>query len=68
VKGQKHSLIDDYYVEKDYLLSLFLSTWQNLRVKREINVLDELIFNGGTRITRNYLQYPRISKDLVFYL
>ena len=28
--------------------------------------MNALIFKGGAPITRNYLQYPQISKDLVF--
>lgn len=28
--------------------------------------MNALIFKGGTLLIRNYLQYPQISKDLVF--
>jgi predicted nucleotidyltransferase component of viral defense system len=66
VKGQKHSLIDDYYVEKDYFLSLFLSTWQELKGEKKLPHMNALIFKGGTLLIRNYLQYPRISEDLDF--
>lgn len=66
VKDTLDSSIDDFYIEKDYFLSLFLSTWQNLRVKGEINALDELIFKGGTLLMRNHLDYPRLSEDLDF--
>jgi len=36
VKEQRHSSIEDYYVEKDYFLSMFLSTWQQLRNKGKL--------------------------------
>lgn len=66
VKEQRHSAIDDYYIEKDYFLSLFLSTWQKLKREEKVPHLDALIFKGGTLLVRNYLQYPRISEDLDF--
>ncbi len=31
VKETKKTNIEDQYVEKDYLISAFLSTWQNLK-------------------------------------
>ena len=66
VKSKLDVSIEDYYIEKDYLLSLFLSTWQNLRKQGEIETLDDLIFKGGTLLMRNHLSYPRISEDLDF--
>jgi len=66
VKEQRHSSIDDYYIEKDYFLSLFLSTWKKLKEAEKIPHLDALIFKGGTLLTRNFLQYSRISEDLDF--
>ncbi len=66
VKSKTDKTIEDYYIEKDYLLSLFLSTWQTLRNKKRIRELDELIFKGGTLLMRNHLDYPRISEDLDF--
>ncbi len=66
VKSKTDKPIEDYYIEKDYLLSLFLSTWQKLRDKKRIRELDELIFKGGTLLMRNHLDYPRISEDLDF--
>jgi len=66
VKNKLEVPIEDYYIEKDYLLSLFLSTWQNLKAEGKIKALDDLIFKGGTLLMRNYLEYPRISEDLDF--
>lgn len=66
VKEQRHSSIDDYYVEKDYFLSLFLSTWKKFKESGKLPNLDKLIFKGGTLLTRNFLQYSRISEDLDF--
>jgi len=66
VKEQRHSTIDDYYIEKDYFLSLFLSAWQQLKEKGKVPHLDAMIFKGGTLLIRNFLQYPRISEDLDF--
>jgi len=66
VKEQRRSTIADYYIEKDYFLSFFLSTWQSLRKTGKVPSLDALIFKGGTLLVRNYLQYPRISEDLDF--
>jgi len=65
-KEQRHSPIDDYYVEKDYFLSLFLSTWKKFKEAGRVPHLDMLTFKGGTLLTRNFLQYSRISEDLDF--
>lgn len=54
--------VEDYFLEKDYKLSLFLSGW----AKEETPALDKLIFKGGTLLTKNYLAYHRISEDLDF--
>ncbi len=66
VREQQRSTIADYYIEKDYFLSLFLSTWQKLKREGKVSHMDALIFKGGTLLVRNYLQYPRISEDLDF--
>jgi predicted nucleotidyltransferase component of viral defense system len=66
VKEQRHSSIDDYYIEKDYFLSLFLSTWQQFKEEGKVPHLDAMIFKGGTLLVRNFLQYSRISEDLDF--
>jgi len=65
VKSNIDKPIEDYY-EKDYVLSLFLSTWQTQRKQKRTSALDDLIFKGGTLLMRNHLNYPRISEDLDF--
>jgi len=66
VKSNIDKPIEEYYIEKDYVLSLFLSTWQTLRKQKRTSALDDLIFKGGTLLMRNHLNYPRISEDLDF--
>lgn len=66
VKGKRKSNIEDQYIEKDYFISLFLSTWQTLKEAGKVSYLDKLIFKGGTLLARNYLDYPRISEDIDF--
>ncbi len=48
--------------EKDLVLSNFLSNWNKLETPN----LNNLIFKGGTLLTKNYLEYHRISEDLDF--
>lgn len=48
VKEKKKSNIEDYYIEKDYFISVFLSTWQKLKGAGKVPHLDKLIFKGGT--------------------
>ena len=66
VKDKKKSNIEDYYIEKDYFISLFLSTWQKLKDEEKVSNLNDLIFKGGTLLIRNFLNYPRISEDIDF--
>lgn len=66
VKGKRKSNIEEQYIEKDYFISLFLSTWQKLKDAGKVHHLDKLIFKGGTLLARNYLDYPRISEDIDF--
>ncbi len=66
VKETKRTNIEDQYIEKDYFISLFLSTWQKLKDAGKVSHLDKLIFKGGTLLSRNYLDYPRISDDIDF--
>lgn len=66
VKEKKKANIEDYYIEKDYFISLFLSTWQKLKDSGELPNLNNLIFKGGTLLIRNFLNYPRISEDIDF--
>ena len=62
LKQKTNISISENLLEKDYVLSLFLSNW----AKRETPNLDKLIFKGGTLLTKNYLKYHRISEDLDF--
>ena len=66
VKEKKKPNIEDQYIEKDYFISVFLSTWQKLKGAGKVTNLDKLIFKGGTLLARNYLDYPRISEDIDF--
>jgi len=66
IKEKRKSNIEDQYIEKDYFISLFLSTWQELKDAGKLPHLDKLIFKGGTLLARNYLDYPRISEDIDF--
>lgn len=66
VKQKKNVSIEDEILEKDYMISLFLSTWQKQKEQGTITSLDALIFKGGTLLSRNYIDYPRISEDLDF--
>ena len=59
VKRAGGYLIDDRALEKDLMLSTFLS-------EMTTPVMQELIFKGGTLLTKNYLGYHRISEDLDF--
>lgn len=62
LKSRLNQNIENYILEKDYILSLFLSNW----AKEENLNLDKLIFKGGTLLTKEYLNYHRISEDLEF--
>jgi len=66
VKEKRKSNIEDQYIEKDYFISLFLSSWHKLKDEGEISNLNKLIFKGGTLLARNFLDYPRISEDIDF--
>jgi len=65
-KKKKKSNIEDQYIEKDYFISLFLSSWQKLKDEGKVPHLDTLFFKGGTLLARNFLNYPRISEDIDF--
>lgn len=53
--------IPDDIIEKDLLLTLILAEFE-----KEKGVFNELIFKGGTLLSRNYLNYHRFSEDLDF--
>jgi len=51
-------------IEKDYVLSRVLSSYQTLKTQE--TQLQEIIFKGGTLLAKKYLKYHRISVDLDF--
>jgi len=51
----------DELITKDLLLTLLLAEFQ-----KEKDTFNELIFKGGTLLSRNYLNYHRFSEDLDF--
>jgi predicted nucleotidyltransferase component of viral defense system len=48
-------------IHKDFILTLVLAEFQ-----KEQGIFKELIFKGGTLLSRNYLEYHRFSEDLDF--
>jgi predicted nucleotidyltransferase component of viral defense system len=59
-KNMKLEVSDDI-IEKDLLLTLMLAEFQKHK-----GVFTDLIFKGGTLLSRNYLKYHRFSEDLDF--
>ena len=53
--------VSDYILEKDLLLTLILAEFQ-----KHNGIFNELVFKGGTLLSRNYLKYHRFSEDLDF--
>jgi len=60
VKKNLNIELSDEIVEKDLVLTLVLAEFE----KRDLG--KELIFKGGTLLSRNYLKYHRFSEDLDF--
>lgn len=61
VKRNMGLSIPDAIIEKDLLLTLILAEFQ-----KHNGIFNELIFKGGTLLSRNYLKYHRFSEDLDF--
>jgi|SRR3989344_364187 len=61
VKRNMNLSVPDALIEKDLLLTLVLTEFQKYG-----GVFNELIFKGGTLLSRNYLKYHRFSEDLDF--
>ena len=59
-KGMKVKSMNDL-IHKDFLLTLILAEFQ-----KEQGIFRELIFKGGTLLSRNHLNYHRFSEDLDF--
>jgi len=60
IKKNLNISIADEIIEKDLLLTLILAEFEKLGIGKE------LIFKGGTLLSRNYLKYHRFSEDLDF--
>ncbi len=61
VKKNMQLEVSDEIISKDLLLTLILAEFQ-----KENKVFNDLIFKGGTLLSRNYLKYHRFSEDLDF--
>ena len=61
VKRNMNIDISDEIIAKDLLLTLVLAEFEN-----EGGIFKELIFKGGTLLSRNFLKYHRFSEDLDF--
>ena len=60
VKKNLNLIASDEIIEKDLLLTLILAEFEKIGLGKE------LIFKGGTLLSRNYLNYHRFSEDLDF--
>ncbi|MFH1065018.1 MAG: nucleotidyl transferase AbiEii/AbiGii toxin family protein [Nanoarchaeota archaeon] len=60
VKSKMGIAVPDEIIEKDLILTLLLAEFEKLGIGKE------LIFKGGTLLSRNYLNYHRFSEDLDF--
>ncbi|MBI2629771.1 nucleotidyl transferase AbiEii/AbiGii toxin family protein [Candidatus Pacearchaeota archaeon] len=60
IKKRMNLNIKDDIIKKDLLLTLILAEFEKMDLGRE------LIFKGGTLLSRNYLKYHRFSEDLDF--
>ena len=58
-QNMKISLADEI-IKKDLILTFILAEFEKLGLGKE------LIFKGGTLLSRNYLKYHRFSEDLDF--
>jgi len=61
VKRNMNLGVSEEIIEKDLLLTLILAEFQKKK-----GIFKELIFKGGTLLSRNYLNYHRFSEDLDF--
>lgn len=60
VKRNLNLTVSDEIIEKDLLLTLILAEFEKKGLEKD------LIFKGGTLLSRNYLKYHRFSEDLDF--
>src|SRR3989344_4842623 len=60
IKRRMNLNIDENIIKKDLLLTLILAEFEKMDLGKD------LIFKGGTLLSRNYLNYHRFSEDLDF--
>src|SRR3989344_2971711 len=60
IKRRMNLNIDEDIIKKDLLLTLILAEFEKMDLGKD------LIFKGGTLLSRNYLNYHRFSEDLDF--
>lgn len=60
IKRRMNINIDEDIIKKDLLLTLILAEFEKMDLGKD------LIFKGGTLLSRNYLNYHRFSEDLDF--
>jgi predicted nucleotidyltransferase component of viral defense system len=60
VKSSLHINVSDEIIKKDLILTLILAELEKAELGKE------LIFKGGTLLSKNYLNYHRFSEDLDF--
>src|SRR3989338_6202590 len=60
IKRNMNLDVSDEIVKKDLFLTFILAEFEKHKLG------DELIFKGGTLLSRNYLKYHRFSEDLDF--
>ena len=60
IKRRMNHNIDEDIIKKDLLLTLILAEFEKMDLGKD------LIFKGGTLLSRNYLNYHRFSEDLDF--
>ncbi|MBN1156728.1 nucleotidyl transferase AbiEii/AbiGii toxin family protein [Candidatus Woesearchaeota archaeon] len=61
VKRNMNTGLSDEMIVKDLLLTLVLAEFEKIG-----GIFRKLIFKGGTLLSRNYLEYHRLSEDLDF--
>ncbi len=61
VKNNMQLSLPDEIIAKDLLLTLLLAEFE-----KEGGIFKQLVFKGGTLLSRNYLRYHRFSEDLDF--
>lgn len=63
---EKHRKISEPVIEKDFYLTLVLNEISNEIEENKGSPFSNLVFKGGTLLTRAHLNYHRISEDLDF--